>query len=262
VSLIALALFGCGDDGDGGGSGPLQIADYPQAISTALCRKVDSCCDWADLASEGIGSYDECVVAISEFFDGNAAELEASVAAGRVTWDAALAGSCIGDLANTGCGGALGDSLGACDAVLAPQVANGGACTIDFECISDVCSFATDDATEGTCAGSTVGGPCARSCYGEGADRDCYNTCGGELVCNTEFDGSGEGVSTCQVDDDAAEGESCAEVFCDGDLFCNADSVCEAPRGAGATCDGDEQCESGTCASGACTELSVCGLSL
>lgn len=252
-----VCLAGCGDDGGGGALAP---ADYPAALADALCGKLDDCCDWSQLGEPGIESYDDCVSAVEPYFEGNVADLEASLSRGRIEWNASLAANCLDDFEATACGAPLSDALDACDAVVVAQVANGGQCSIDFECVSDVCAFDDVADEEGTCATSAAGDPCVLSCYGVGTDRSCFSTCTDGLVCSTRLEGE-QTVSTCEVEVLAGEGESCAENACDDSVFCNEALVCETPRADGRACASDFECQSDNCVDGVCAASTSCDVS-
>ncbi len=70
------------------------------------------------------------------------------------------------------------------------------------------------------------------------------------------YSGAFEGVCV----EYAAEGESCADVFCgSGDLYCSGEQVCAAILEDGAACDDPSQCRSRSCYEGSCVVPAALG---
>lgn len=175
--------------------------------------------------------------------------LEAEVAAGRVTYHAEQAGPCVAALRAVTC-----DTIDAdqpeCDAVVSGNVANGGACLIDFDCANGHC---------------VVGASCPGVCTANvGVDGDCSGAgarCAPDLFCER-----GRCVAI------ATQGQPCVSGTCASGLYCDPTTSRCAPKKKSGSCAGaPDACavgywcgESGTCASLAgrgerCGPEAVCG---
>ena len=130
---------------------PLTPAGYAVEYADALCTKAFACRDsfptGTGLTFEQVFGVDTtaCKAKLP-----TAAQLEASVTAGRITFMATAAMTCLTELDGFDCptfwNGATNNSFStACDQATAGQVGVGGSCTIDLDCTSDDC------ATNNTC---------------------------------------------------------------------------------------------------------------
>jgi hypothetical protein len=87
-----------------------------------------------------------CYAGAAMYYD--VAAVQASVTAGRIAFDGASAAACIGGIPAPVCASYWTEGSpypAACDKVLAGKVADGGACTLDFDCVKSesVCDDAT-----------------------------------------------------------------------------------------------------------------------
>jgi hypothetical protein len=141
-------------------------------------------------------------------------EVDAALAAGTVTFDAAAAVRCLEMLADSDCDALLFGLAGeACDGVWVPTVEPGGPCATHRECIDARCI--TDAECPGTCVA-----------YGAAGD-ECTPTrhCGDDLLCT---------AGTCEEQGELGVG--CASSLnCSSELVCQG-GVCATRPAAGETC--------------------------
>ncbi len=231
--VVCALLVACADDDSGGG--PIAIEDLGTRLAQVSCQKVFDCCTDAEIMSQfmnikymgvPITTFDQCVGFTAGFFNMLALpQWQASIAAGRMEYDAAAAGGCVSASASLSCSeyaalsnGSGNTSLaGTCQPFLIPKVENGGACSDDEECTSDNC-VQTSSSMDGTCqAMPGAGEPCDGSCidgyYCGFASGETTETCLA-LVANG---------APCTLD------EECMSGYCDSTDLCGT----EAP-----TCDG------------------------
>lgn len=255
LAVGSLLLCACGTE-DGTVVGPVEPEQWSAAILTSLCDRVEDCCGFGD--GQVYADQASCETALAPFFEGTFDWVAQSEAAGRIRWDAAAARTCINSATSASCEAGIltEDAPASCERVFVPLQQNAAECERNEECVSGLCSFATETSTLGRCAVTAEGEPCGLECFGEGDDRFCSGGCSGELRCESTFDGVTT-TSSCEVRVEVGEGDSCSERFCDDGLWCNDDNVCEPERAAGATCTDDRQC-SETCDGGVCTAEDVC----
>jgi hypothetical protein len=235
--VVCALLVGCADDDSGSGS-PIAIEDLGTRLGEVSCQKVFDCCTDAEIMSQfmnikymgaPITTFDQCVGFTAGFFNGLALpQWQASIAAGRMEYDASAAGGCVSASASLSCaeyaalssGGGNTSLAGTCQPFLIPKVANDGACSEDDECTSDNC-VQTSSSMDGTCqalpgAGEPCDGNCIDGSYCGYASGETMETCIA-LVANG---------APCTVDDECTSG------YCDSAV---SPEVCgtKAP-----TCDG------------------------
>ena len=153
---------GKGDgDGDGSGSGSgsgsggmaLRAGDFLDQLGVVQCDQAFVCRadfppDVGVTFEQAIGTTPaECYADASAFY--MPAQVEASIAAGRITYDESAAASCVAGITF----GAtctefwqIGAQFpAACDQSLAGTIANGGTCSIDFDCtgVTSICNAGT-----------------------------------------------------------------------------------------------------------------------
>jgi hypothetical protein len=140
--LVVIALAACGG-GKGGGAG--NAGGAVQASIDATCSKAFECRDEFP-PDQGVEfeqifgtSEAECVANFTEALD--PADVQESVAAGRVIFDAADAQVCLAAVNGVTCGQFFGDEPFTqppeCDTAFVGTVPSGGACTIDLDCAGD-----------------------------------------------------------------------------------------------------------------------------
>lgn len=268
--MVVAASFwaGCGDDDGGGGAGP-PIEELGSSVADSICTFQVRCGVLPDAAT---------CRRVSLGADLEAPQIVAAVNAGRVRYDRALAGQCLGLLRSAdGCDLESIDGLEACDDVFSGTLADDAPCTVSEECIGGSCDFAECPGGEACCPGKCATDPPAAPIGGDCTDADCVSG----AFCDFD-DGAGTATCRAQVGLGAAcdsaracregfcvptamgstcrqlpeEGDDCAEVpFCGrGDLYCDpTDSVCKKLPAVGDACIGGElclpyaYCDAGTC---------------
>jgi hypothetical protein len=220
LGIIVLGLvFGCG----GGGSGGVPLDNLGIALGEASCEKTFECCNATEIMEEfdGVEVNGQPITteAQCEAFVGGLATgflvpgLKASVEAGRAEYDGDAAAACMAVLREASCSTfSMEDAIvlegTGCEQFIIPKVAQGGACTQDYECTTDNCVGATTEP-----GGASTDGACQPK-----------NTAG----------------QTCMFD-------SCADgLFCGFDPNTSM-STCQALKADGMTCSGDDECTSDNC---------------
>jgi hypothetical protein len=199
--VVCALLVGCagGCAGDDSGGGPIAIEDLGMRLADVSCQKTFDCCTDAEIMkqfmditymNQPITTEQECVAFTAGFFNGLALpQWQASIAAGRMEYDASAAGECVSASASLSCAdyaalssGAGTTSLaGTCQPFLIPKVANDGACSQDDECTSANC-VTTSSSMDGACkpipgAGEACSGSCADGYYCGFAGGQTMETC-------------------------------------------------------------------------------------
>lgn len=177
-------------------------------------------------------------------------DLDAAVAGGSVKYDEDAAEACLEAIRGAACtsGFFQGVPSGACDDVFKGTVADGGACWIDEQCVSQQCEAA--GCAEACCAGvcvaapppAAIGQPCGDGCV-EGAYCDALNdVCAalkGDGAACDGFDECAAGLGclagSCQKG--PGEGEPCLEFQCALPLACDPGTItCKPLPGEGEAC--------------------------
>jgi hypothetical protein len=134
---------GGGSGTGGGGGGALTVPSYLTALGMKDCDDAFAC--KATFPTDGGATFDQvfgasasaCYADAAMYF--NAAAVQASIAAGRITFDGAAAATCIAGIPAPVCATYWtqgSDYPAACDTALVGKIADGGTCTIDFDCTS------------------------------------------------------------------------------------------------------------------------------
>ena len=211
---------------DGGGRGSVAPSELGGEMGEVMCARLSECCTAAEFMEQTLGAEneEECRAFYSGFVGALLTPvLEDSIAAGRVVYHGDRMGACLDAMAALSCDEATvaieSDSpWNGCQDPFEGQVAIGGQCANDWDCVSEYCSGESTDfegnITFGTCAAApAIGMPCDDFECGE--DAYCEN--GTTPTCQAKLsDGSG-----CTDEDECASGG------------CNG-GVCGAPT----TCDG------------------------
>jgi hypothetical protein len=196
VVWLGLIVSSCGGGGGGGGgapSGPVAIDDFGARYVDVICAGSARCGLYPDAAT--------CKRVLVEDFG----QLVADVKAGKISYDDAKGGACLGVLAGVGCRESDADqNTTACDEAFKGTKAEGAACVTPAQCVSGGCDFSGCSATAACCAGKCLAAP---PTVAEGAACD--------------------GTSHCATG-----------AVCDG-------GTCKRPGGRGATCRGPFQCQAG-----------------
>ncbi len=179
VAIIgaALLLVACGTEVNGSnqtpnnGNGqtdtgtPDSGSDHPDlfeeadSLLEAHCEKIFECCDSSQRLDElglDVESVEECKNQERGIFRGvGTAQLEVSIHQGRVEVDEAMISACESQIADLSCADFQGtreerNTLPGCAEITEGIVPNGGTCSADYECESDLCVIEGDD-EEGSC---------------------------------------------------------------------------------------------------------------
>ncbi len=141
--FFVFALAACGGGGGDGGGGGAAAAAFAE----------DQIRDFCDKGFECMSSFPQDMgFEFEDFFGASSAEcfanfgpdgtdkadLQASVDAGRVIFDSADASVCANELQTASCDQFWNDDAPPeCDTALTGTVADGGTCTIDFDCVGE-----------------------------------------------------------------------------------------------------------------------------
>lgn len=218
--LVYLAVTTWFAAGCGGGDGisPDQLAGE---MGSAMCARFAECCTAEEFMEETLGAEDEteCRQLFTGLFGALVTPvLEDSIASGRVVYHADRMGDCLDLMRSLSCTelNELEEDvwLVGCQDPFEGQVAIGGECANDWDCVSEYCSGDSTDfegnVTFGACANApAIGQPC-----------DDFE-CAGGAYC----DGG-----TCQalLSDGAtcSSGDDCASGGCDGNV-CGPQTTCD-----------------------------------
>lgn len=191
--LLGVLLVGCSGGTSGG---PIAIDQFGNEVAKVACSKIFECCNSAEVMqqfmnltynNQPVTTEAQCEGLYMGLLDGYAIpDYKASIAAGRVTYDADAARGCIDAYANLGCGAysqlTHATGISCSTPYLIPHVGDGGACSQAYECTSGYCSSGTC-MTEpplvpngGSC---TSGEQCASGYCGSGSCADPAPVCDG-----------------------------------------------------------------------------------
>jgi hypothetical protein len=222
-----------------------KAKEQPSVYQDPLVFCADLTGHWATFATECAGITPEAArAAIGYLIDCD--RIHAAIQAGRATYDANVAQTCIDGFRGRSCDVGLDDAVpDACSYVLTGLVTPGGECTlgIDVECAGGWCSIDACDAPGACVAYRMLGQTCL------GPSQLCHPN----LWCN-------EGI--CQTPATPAvhgEGQPCgsAAIVCASGLYCSypqiGDPTCQ-PRKTSGYCQGDQACVVGyACRAEACS---------
>ena len=140
-----MLVAACGGD-DSGSHGAVPLADFGTRIGTQYCGKAFECCTTEELPQLFIGAdfTDEpgCIDFYTRFFGFLTPMYQASIDAGKMTYDAEHAADCVAAAGGLTCTqfavheSALG---GMCESPFIGLVANDAECAFDEECVSGYC---------------------------------------------------------------------------------------------------------------------------
>lgn len=223
-SLLFVALAACG----GSNASPIPVTSFGIELGKVACQKSFQCCtdtelmqEFKDLSTNGqpITTEQQCEQALGALGAFVSQQYQASIAAGRVTYDEAAAGDCIATLKGLSCPEYAANqhdadlTLAGCMQFLVPAVDTGGTCSQDYECKTSNCAF-DSSGTSGTCQPMPTQG------------QDCTGNCASGSYCAF----------------DAAQNKT----------------VCTSTKPDGASCLGNNECATGTCDSSTSTCAAVC----
>ena len=177
IGCVLLAAFGCGDDDSAAGP---SVSELPAVLSKALCHEVEACFDQRTLHSLfGDDGCDKRLLA--QIKDGEFANLDAAIDAGRVTYAPGQVAGCLDAIKGLKCDFSTKRVFHAraCDAVFEGKVEPGDDCGVDADCKGKAfCQLG--DRCPGTCTElQHAGSPCT-------ADDECTDglACAAD-VCTT-----------------------------------------------------------------------------
>ncbi len=173
--LVLAVVGGCSDSGGGTVTGdPVPLTDLAAKFSAASCGVAFKCCTAAEISAQygtSITTEAGCDTSIAGLLNSLAVPAyQASIAAGRISYDAAAAGDCVALLNSVTCAEYSADmsmtTVSGCGQFLIPKVANDGACSQSYECTSGNCEGANSSPpTDGACKPvPTVGQTCEFTC--------------------------------------------------------------------------------------------------
>jgi hypothetical protein len=242
----AFAGAGCGGEGDGSPTGPIE---GEEEIAAAWCETLVRCDLYPDVAA--------CLASIDVVGD----DLRAAFEAGHVSYDAGAAAACRAMLAGIACEELSGaQDLTAC-AAWDGTVPDGGECASGAECQSGGCDPGACDPALSCCTGS-----CAAPELDEGVPvgADCtIDACAADAYCDLDA-----APPTCRaliaLDQPCIEGECAVDLYCRITEPTSGTGVCSALPAEGEECDpaypvcarGDNWCDP---ADSTCHELSTVG---
>jgi len=219
ISILILAACG------GGGSGGVSPAGLASALAEASCNKHEECCTAEEFMDATLGSENaaECKAVLTGFGSLLTNVLDDSIEAGRVIYHPDRMEDCLAAIDALSCAefkdnGEINDSR--CEDPFEGQVADGGECANDFDCVSNYCSGDSMDfegnLTFGVCADDPVAGlPCDEG------------RCADSAFCDFETD-------------------LCEALLADGEA-CTSDNQCKS-----------EECDTTTSSPGSCVASTTC----
>jgi hypothetical protein len=222
--LVLVVLVGCGGGG-GSSGGPISIDKLGDEEAQVACSKIFECCNSTEVMQQFMnitvnGQPITTEMQCESFYGGLldnylVPDYKASIAAGRVSYNADAARACFDAFVNLGCSAysqlSGAQSVACTTPYLTPNVGDGGACAQDYECTSDYCPGGGSGATaSGTCTPKPTSG------------QACSGTCAQGLYCN----------GTCQAL--LANGQSCSSNTWCASNYCGSSICADRPP----TCDG------------------------
>jgi hypothetical protein len=219
ASLVALGtLTDCGSGG--GSSGPIPLASFGSEFAKVFCRRIYTCCDVVERASESAWGPTEtdCLAALTIELSSDVATLQAGIDAGRIVYHGEQARQCIDGAASLSCADYGVDfhlsAIPACSRISDGTVAPGGACTRLEEC-------ANGDCVVGACV--TRGGPGDACSSPNGCETGLYCTFGAGTC--APFSGIG---SACD-ENAACPNNTCVIPAAGGAGTCGPPTACNGP---------------------------------
>lgn len=239
--IAALAVVACNDSGR-----PQPSANKDNVcnqIAQVVCYDLFQCCSEAQIESylrvSDPRTEGECESDVTRLCEQRTAQVDASVKAGRVTFDGAAMTACLKALTVNGDCTSIGAALPWVEACMQPAwigaVAVGSQCTRSYECAGTGAAYCA--ANQMCAALPTEGMACANG------------TCATGFYC---------GVGTCHALLPA--GATCTSTTqCAKGNYCTTGATrqCAALRNAGESCTGNAACASSQCLPGTCAGSST-----
>jgi hypothetical protein len=222
--LVSLSLAACG------GPDSVSIDDLPEDLIDAFCDRAVRCGLFVDEATCKAG------------LDVSSVSVIRAVEAGRADYDGEAAAACIDKLRNAACDNTLEENRvqpEECDDAFDGNVADGGACFDDEECVSGECEIPS-------CQMACCTGACAATIPVPAIGQACPNgVCGDDAFC------SEAGTCTALV----ANGGACLgnNDECSYGLYCTEGGTCADAPNRGQACpegicaDIGDRCDGTTC---------------
>ena len=195
LGIGLLLLAGCSDN-----------KSFPQKYAQAICSKNFTCCPMSELADKTMS---DCLNNNEFAVSAQVGSINESQSKGRATYDAGKTGACVDSLNAMTCDEfrqqGIGGAMEACMSFVTPKVAEGGACTQDYECVSGNCAgedTSVDPPVDGMCGApitlaaigaSCTGIECVDGTYCDFATSICTKLKGAGETCTS----STECVNTC-----------------------------------------------------------------
>jgi hypothetical protein len=215
--VVAVGAAACG----GGG---VKLTDLADEVHDAQCEWAVRC---------GVLPNTEACAALGTA-DDEIAQLQASVDAGRLSYDEDKAADCVDAFADASCElFGVSEAAQACEEVFTGLVADGGTCYDDEECVSDNCQQTDPACDMACCAGTCMPGDPEAQIGEDCSEADCVDGA------HCAFDSAS---STFKCEADIAEGQACTGGGCADGLFCDVTDpqtgagTCKAPADEGQTC--------------------------
>lgn len=215
---LALALAGCG------GVSGIPIDETSTRIADTVCPKAWMCCTASQLSNNSNAGTDvaSCETATKQNYQNILGTLQTSVDQHRATYQSSQVDTCLATIMNADCT-TLDvtnhlQGVPGCASFTTPLVAQGGACSQDYECIDGWCNVPASGG-DGVCEGFV---PLGMSCAAAGGP-----SCPPNSVCDTE--------GTSDSSDDLCEPVSPVNGPCLDDLQCQSLN-CTSGGGSGMTC--------------------------
>jgi len=237
--IVFLVMAACG--GDGKPQIGANKDNVCSQIASVTCYNLYQCCSEGQIESflkvSDPRTEEQCITDVTRLCDQQIGLVDASIKAGRVTFDSATMNACLKALvAPDGTCSSVGSMLPwatACmNSAWVGAVAVGGMCLHGFECANPTGAFC---ASNQTCTAlPTEGMPCVNGVQ-----------CAGGFFC---------GAGTCRAQ--LAAGGMCnSNQECQKGNFCNTAQprVCEAVHSAGQPCTSNLACQSNKCLPGVCS---------
>lgn len=217
----------------GGGGGSVPLDQLGQKLAATTCTKIFQCCNATEIMQQfqnvnpPITTEAQCEQYVGGLFAAFVVpDYQASVAAGRITYDGDAAGACLDAIGGLSCSqysatsnSAVPTTVTACMQFITPEVASGSGCTQDYECTTNNCVGATVMP-----GGMNQDGACQAL---PAAGQPCDFSCASGLYCGLPPGGSSE--------------------------------VCIAQKADGASCQADDECTSGSCTGTSGSGGGTCG---
>jgi hypothetical protein len=226
LMTITMLVTACG----GGDSGPAPD-EIAAEIGKVTCAKLADCCTQAEFMEQTLGSdtEQECVALFSGFGGIVFNVIEDSIEAGRVKYHPERMSDCLDVIASASCSEFAGrndDPVGpsGCEDPFVGQVALGGQCANDVDCVSEYCSGDSVDFNGnvmfGMCANvPSVGQPCVDDECAAGAYCDHSGAAATCVAMKADN-------SACGSDDECTSG-SCNGASGGSDGTCGAPTTCD-----------------------------------